>query len=199
MLIDSGSTHNVVSLSTAKCLVLSTRPCSPVSVIVANGARLSCDRQVKRFQWRMADAEFKADMLVMPIGGYNVILGVNWMQLVSPIVFDFQQGRINVNWKKKRIQLVQAATLSSLTVVSKKKNKKWINKEDNYFLIQVMAVSEKPPQEDIPQEIKSLLDEYMDVFAEPKGLPPPRSHDHRIPLKTDSSPVNSNPYKCPYV
>lgn len=37
------------------------------------------------------------------------------------------------------------------------------------------------------------------MFEQPRGLHPTRSSDHRIPLKADSSPVNANPYKCPYV
>jgi len=33
------------------------------------------------------------------------------------------------------------------------------------------------------------------VFQEPKGLPPLRDHDHKIPLKTRSEAVNLRPYR----
>lgn len=35
------------------------------------------------------------------------------------------------------------------------------------------------------------------MFATPTQLPPPRNQDHHIPLKPNSGPVNSHPYRCP--
>ncbi|XP_026451259.1 uncharacterized protein LOC113351504 [Papaver somniferum] len=36
-------------------------------------------------------------------------------------------------------------------------------------------------------------------LKKPKGLPPSRSLDHKISLKTGSDPTSQRPYKCPYV
>jgi hypothetical protein len=36
------------------------------------------------------------------------------------------------------------------------------------------------------------------VFREPKGLPPPRAHDHAIPLQEGAQPVSVRPYRYPY-
>ena len=44
-------------------------------------------------------------------------------------------------------------------------------------------------------DLLSLLQSYQELFHEPKGLPPPRAHDHRIPLKIDSEAVNLRPYR----
>ena len=41
----------------------------------------------------------------------------------------------------------------------------------------------------------NLQAEYQELFEEPRGLPPPRSHDHSIPLKEGSNPVNLRPYR----
>jgi hypothetical protein len=40
-----------------------------------------------------------------------------------------------------------------------------------------------------------LQKEYQEVFEEPKSLPPPRSHDHSIPLKEGSNPINLESYR----
>jgi hypothetical protein len=42
-----------------------------------------------------------------------------------------------------------------------------------------------------------LLQAYADIFAEPRGLPPPRRHDHRIHLLPDTTSVVVRPYRYP--
>jgi hypothetical protein len=43
--------------------------------------------------------------------------------------------------------------------------------------------------------LQNLLAAYIDLFQEPTGLPPLRSHDHRIPLKEGGDSVNLRPYR----
>ena len=52
------------------------------------------------------------------------------------------------------------------------------------------------PEISEPQMAK-LLAKYADIFAEPKSLPPHRSHDHKILLKPGTSPINVRPYRYP--
>jgi hypothetical protein len=61
------------------------------------------------------------------------------------------------------------------------------------FVIVEFVQSDK--QEDIPQSIQWLLQEYTDLFTDPKSLPPPRVYDHAIPLQPGAVPVNSRPYR----
>ena len=43
--------------------------------------------------------------------------------------------------------------------------------------------------------LDGLLDSFADIFAEPKGLPPVRAHDHHIVLKPGTAPVVVWPYR----
>ena len=43
----------------------------------------------------------------------------------------------------------------------------------------------------------TLLDEFASVFAEPEGMPPPRSRDHHINLVPGAAPVAVRPYRYP--
>lgn len=36
------------------------------------------------------------------------------------------------------------------------------------------------------------------MFDDPKGLPPPRVHDHHIPLTGGTHPISVRPYCCPH-
>ena len=47
--------------------------------------------------------------------------------------------------------------------------------------------------------LQKVIDKHSKVFEDtPKGLPPPRDHDHAIHLILGSVPPNIRPYKYPY-
>ena len=52
---------------------------------------------------------------------------------------------------------------------------------------------------DEPAELLHLLKKILGEFMEPKGRPPLRAQDHRIPLLPDCVPPNIRPYRYPYV
>ena len=49
----------------------------------------------------------------------------------------------------------------------------------------------------ILKPLRSIVHEFQSIFAKPKGLPPPRSHDHQILLKF-TQPISFHPYRYPY-
>lgn len=46
----------------------------------------------------------------------------------------------------------------------------------------------------IPPEILRVLEQFPDVFEDPKTLPPCRACDHRILLMVGAQPINLRPY-----
>lgn len=48
-------------------------------------------------------------------------------------------------------------------------------------------------------KIQKVLNQYPVVFTKLKGFPPQRVHDHHIPFKEGSQPVNHRPYRYPLV
>lgn len=120
-----------------------------------------------------------------------MILGTNWMRLVSPVVFNFQEENIIVKCKGRNIELRRNSREENKVNMTNRLSKFSI--EDAYFLCQVAAVEEEQGETNkIPPVIEGLV-------TEPNELPPPRIHDHLIPLKEGSNPVSSNPYRCPFV
>lgn len=82
ILVDSGFTHNFVSQNLVKQLQLRTEPCSTFQVIVANGDNILCSNIINVVQWTMAGEIFTAMTNVIPLGGYDLILGASWMSMV---------------------------------------------------------------------------------------------------------------------
>jgi len=48
-------------------------------------------------------------------------------------------------------------------------------------------------------EKEEIIKDNKEVFVEPKGLPPRRTIDHKIPLKERVEAINVRPYRYPYL
>lgn len=200
ILIDSGSTHSFLSQTVVKQLKLKTGNCHDTTITVANGNKLSCNQVIEGAKWQMAGKVFTGKFHVIPVGGYDMILEVNWMKLVSPVVFDFGHNSITINWRGEKVELSSSSQETTTKILLTNSVEKF-DQEEAYFLCQVVGKEEAVEDAcaQVPTEILELLHQYDDLFDEPKGLPPPRAHDHLIPLKEGSVPVSSNPYRSPYI
>lgn len=56
----------------------------------------------------------------------------------------------------------------------------------------------EPKEVEAPEFLKELIQEFKDVFQEPKGLPPQRLQEHQIIMKEGTSPVSVRPYRYPH-
>jgi hypothetical protein len=74
-LLDSGSTHDFISESAARRtgLPLQSRP--QLTVTVANGERVTCVGVLRQAAFTIHDATFHADLFVMPLAGFDMVLG----------------------------------------------------------------------------------------------------------------------------
>lgn len=191
ILFDSGSTHNFLSLGLAKKLQLRLKPCSLIQVTVANGENLLCSSLVENLEWSMAGECFETDVHVLPLGGYDLILGVEWMTSVSPVTFDFEEEKVTIRKGDKNVTLTQSTLLPQVKLKLKSPTVKTTH-EEALFLVQVTAMEEvnSPELLMIPiPDVATLVKSFSDVFALPTQLPPPRKQDHHIPLKPNSSPI----------
>jgi hypothetical protein len=82
-------------------------------------------------------------------------------------------------------------------LVSHKKMKIMLKKGVVGVVIYVQKVQMDKHSNTIPQ-LTGLLQQYEDIFQEPKELPPPRDVDHQIPLQNAGEIVNSRPYRLSF-
>jgi hypothetical protein len=66
------------------------------------------------------------------------------------------------------------------------------------LLLQLLDNVEETELGEVGAEVNVVLQEFSDLFEKPKGLPPPRSHDHSIILHTGSRTICVRPYRYPY-
>lgn len=93
-------------------------------------------------------------------------------------MFDFDKNLVSVFWRNKRIDPGHEKDTTKVKILHNTKGSNRIKKGDTCYLIQVRAVESKQATE-VPAEIATVIKEFSDVFDEPQGLPPHRSHDHK--------------------
>jgi len=148
-----------------------SRPPQPrLTATVANGERITCPGVIRQAPLNIDGEEFCVDLYVMPLAGYDVVLGTQWMITLGKMLWDFttrtvaftHRGR-SICWADVAVQ--QGPRLAAIT-----------------------------SPEDLLEE---LLSAFGGLFAEPAGLPPQRARDHNIVLKPGALPVAVRPYRYP--
>ena len=94
ILIDLRSTHNFLDLVVAKrtrCLIQIT---NPMKAAVVDGTRITSDATYRQSTWNMQGKEFQVDLRLIPLGGYNMVLGIQWLAELGPILWDFKNLRM---------------------------------------------------------------------------------------------------------
>lgn len=73
---------------------------------------------------------------------------------------------------------------------------KWYASNDIWAAAIMDILAEHAPAEtSVPPSVCVVLDDFADVFAEPRGLPPHRQYDHAVTLVDNARPANSRPYR----
>ena len=72
---------------------------------MANRNVMLYDAQSLEFTWFIQNYEFKADLRILKPGRCDVVLGVDWLQIYSPILFYFIKMKISFRKEGGMIEL----------------------------------------------------------------------------------------------
>lgn len=186
MLVDSGSTSNFIDLALAKSLGLELVPIKTLQVVVADGFTLPVQFMCQKVCWSAQGAKFCTDLLAMPIGGFGIILGIQWMSTLGDICCNFKQLTIKFLWEGRQVSLYgtpRQQLLQPHEIIPQ------------VFDLQLKGNETTTLSSDQRAELEQLLTTFEDVFTEPTSLPRKRSCDHSITLQQGSDPVNLKAYK----
>jgi hypothetical protein len=106
----------------------------------------------------------------MPLAGYDVVLGTNWMAPLGDITWNLTAGTMAFQHAGRSICWRGTAPTAPA---------------------RLHAAEASEPLLD------ALLADFQDVFAAPSCVPPERGRSHRIILKPDATPVAVRPYRYP--
>ncbi len=196
-LIDTGSTHNLISKENATFLGFPITQIDPVTITVANGDVLVSTEASIDITWYIHGEPFTLSTLILPLTHYDVILGLDWLRSLGVITWDFTTMTMSFLKNGQHITL-QGGTKVFVKWVVEEKMRKLLAHPTKVACSQVCYMADLwTMQETTPfsPPIQDLLTSFKDIFAEPTALPPPRPFDHQIPLHPGSKPITLCPYK----
>ena len=71
--------------------------------MVANGGTINCFGKCYNIKLTMGEYVLNSSMLCIPMGGDDVALGVQWLQSLGTIVFNFQELFLNFFGKERNL------------------------------------------------------------------------------------------------
>jgi hypothetical protein len=137
---------------------------------VANGERILCLGVIRQAPIIIAAERFLVDLFVMPLAGYDLVLGKQWLITLGQIMWDFTARTMSFTRHCREVCWTDMATVRAPCLVATAAGDSLID---------------------------GLLSTFADVFAAPIGLPPVCARDHAIILKPDAAPVAVRPYRYP--
>ncbi|GJV53710.1 Fe(3+) dicitrate transport system permease [Tanacetum coccineum] len=197
ILVDCGSTHNFLDLHKAKQLGCDLKATCPLQISVAGGSQLVSQYVCKSFKWKLQGETFESDFMILPLGGCEMVLGIQFLATLGDIKCNFQELRMEFKFNGKKVVLrgTKQSELQWMQGRPMSKQLEGQGKEMYYVWPSVSLNLMQGNNQQLQTEIQGLLEEFNDVFAIPTCLPPNRSLDHRIPLKEGVNALNIRPYR----
>lgn len=181
ILVDSGSSHSFLSSELASQFS-DLKPLNrPMQVRVADGGSIDCSSELRNAEWFVQGFSFHSTFRIIPLGCYDMILGMDWLQAFSPMKVDWHDKWLHIPYGTGHIRLQGLLPNTSQPAVLQ--------------LNHIASSSSASDSSELLPAIRDLVDEYQDLFQEPTDLPPRRQCDHRIPLVPGASPVAVRQYR----
>ncbi|KAL3681508.1 hypothetical protein R1sor_024464 [Riccia sorocarpa] len=192
VLIDPGATENFLSRTVALKLGLMLQKDDSEEVELPNGQTERIESLPRKVHLTIGEYQESIEWRVIRLARYDVILGMPWMERYNP----------QIDWRRKIVR-GQHWTIFGDRVRSKVQNLPLfvvgttaISRTDDCFLGLIREAPSDKLSGQIPEYLRGVVDEYMDVFPKdlPAGLPPTRRIDHQIEVIPGTPPCKS-PYR----
>eukprot|EP00253_Pinus_taeda_P036042 PITA_36042 len=197
VLIDSGSTHNFIHCKIAKGLNCFLYPAPECQMMVASVGTINCSGKCCNINLYMGEYVLNNLMISIPMVGDYVVLGVQWLQYLGTIAFNFQERFMKFSSEGKEVEL-RGITGKPRKIINSNRLTKLLKKEKRGLIAQLCSLEVPTSKSSISPDVQKALENHSKVFETPKGLPPIHDHYHSIHLIPGSVPPNIKPYRYPY-
>jgi hypothetical protein len=172
VLIDSGSTHNFIHYILAKDLNCFVYPTPEFQVMISDGGNINCSGKCNKINVTMGEYVMNSPMIVIPMGGVDVVLGIQWLQSLGAVAFNFQELFMKFSLEGKEIEL-RGIIGKPGKVISSNGMTKLLKKGNQGVIAQLCSLDVQTSKPSIPLYLQGIIDKHSKVFEDiPKGFPP---------------------------
>ena len=137
VLVDTGSTHNFLDIRVARKLKLFVHPVPDMRVMVADGKKIKKVEKCHKVKLQIQDFNLESELYTLPLGGVDIVLGVQWLQTLGTYSANHQKHFIKFKWQGKISKLHGFQPLGT-QVVSSQHMEKLIRKGASAYVIQCL-------------------------------------------------------------
>ncbi|KAF5450138.1 hypothetical protein F2P56_030513 [Juglans regia] len=197
LLVDSGSTHSFVDPSIAQTAKLVVDKARKLAVKVANGQLVQGLGHCSKAKIKVQGISFYPSFYVLPLGGCDVVLGVDWLETLGTIAWNFHELSMKFLYLGKNVELL-GLKLEGLTLAKGEKSMLTSMQRGKGLFLQLVSETNVLRTLGGGDKMQQLISQFAQVFEIPKGLSPSRPQDHRIPLKEGTQSITARPYRYPH-
>jgi hypothetical protein len=173
-LLDSGSTHNFIDTDDAARAGIKLQGRAGLRVAVVNDDHLTSSGSYLGLHIQIGDEPFEIDCYGLALGSFDMVLGVQWLEALGPILWDFGQRTMGFVRNGHRILWHASDTEGSRSSLH--------------------AISESTNDDNTDNLMDDLLERFVPLFEAPIGLPPQWTRRHKIRLLSGTMPLAVHPY-----
>ncbi|XP_015967238.1 uncharacterized protein LOC107490956 [Arachis duranensis] len=173
-------------------------------VEVGNDAFLQCEGKVRDLPISIQDHLLLISAFVLPIASEELVLKDIWLKTLATHLVNYREKFITFMVGAEMVTLQGEKDVNPAPAQFHQLRHLHIRDEimEKYTLQLHEPVTDTPPLLELPSDLvpnlATILRDYSVVFQVPKGLPPPRVHDHTITLLPDTTPIKVRPYRYPH-
>jgi hypothetical protein len=172
VLIDFGSTHNFIHYKLAKDLNIFVYLAPEFQVMIADGGTINFSRKHNKINLTMGEYVMNSPMIAIPMHGADVVLGIQWLQSLGTVAFNFQELFMKFSLEGKEVEL-RGITGKPGKVISSNDMTKLLKKGNQGVIAELFSLDVQTSKPSIPVDLQGIIDKHSKVFEDiPKGLPP---------------------------
>ena len=195
VLLDGGSSNSFIQSRLAHNLQLPMEPTADVKVMVGNEHYLHAEGVVRDLPLIISGQTIRFPAYVLPVLGAVVVLGASWLATLGAHIADYSSTSIKFYLDDAFVTL-QGDTSYCHSVAQFHHLKRYYA---NHAIAELYTLSCSPHDSsvthsmdlpaDLHPDLVAIIRQFFMVFDVPKGLPPPRTQDHSIPLQDGVSAI----------